>query len=516
MAQQFSWKKQFRGQILLFSGTSALTLALVGILGFWSLNTVTKAYQIVNQTVLPILDYTSELDKELNSTLRHLNLAFIFGEESEKRIRSIEEVSKSLKATEAAFQRLHLFSIPPELQTLWNPIAQALPAVTKSIQETSERIKDSRHTEDMAKEKEKIFGGEAMSQRQQLMQNLSQLNKKVSELAYDATRRSEEEKRQGQLSLALSAALGLMIALIVSWFFIRYVTHMVGHIHGNILKVQHELQQTSSQLGQSSEELASSSTQSAASLEEMVASMEEIVSLVRMNSEHAKESQKLSEHNQEAASHGSHLMSELRAQMEEIKKQAEQIKSVTSVIDDIAFQTNLLALNAAVEAARAGEQGKGFAVVAEAVRSLSHKSSESVKEIEVLIHRSYQQIEHGYAIVEKVHSAFSELETSIKKAKDLATELATSAQEQSTGLNQISTVMNTIDQAVQKNAAQGEQLRSVSAQMNQGMKTLEDNLGELAQWIGQASTPSNSHEPSLTLGWKKPISDKKLSSEKAA
>lgn len=62
-----------------------------------------------------------------------------------------------------------------------------------------------------------------------------------------------------------------------------------------------------------------------------------------------------------------------------------KINELTDAIVEISDQTSLLSLNASIEAARAGDAGRGFSVVAKEISNLSHRSLESVKDINSII-----------------------------------------------------------------------------------------------------------------------------------
>lgn len=230
---------------------------------------------------------------------------------------------------------------------------------------------------------------------------------------------------------------------------------------------------SSKELASSSSLLSSSSTEQAASLEETVSSIEEISSMVTLNSTHANESAKLSGISQQQAKSGEEMMTNLVSVMNEISEASKKIQDITSVIDDIAFQTNLLALNAAVEAARAGEQGKGFAVVADAVRSLAQRSAEAAKDISAMISGSVGKIQSGVDVVQKNSGLLHEIVGSISKVSSINSDIASSSQDQSTGLQQVNQAMNLLDQATQSNASAAEILAQTSNSMEEQVENFQ-------------------------------------------
>jgi methyl-accepting chemotaxis protein len=232
-------------------------------------------------------------------------------------------------------------------------------------------------------------------------------------------------------------------------------------------KLQQAMQVISSntsQIGSSADEIAGASDdlsrrteQQAASLEETAAALDQITATVKKSAEGAQNARAAVQTTKTSAATGGEVVRQAVQAMGEIEKSAGQITQIIGVIDEIAFQTNLLALNAGVEAARAGEAGKGFAVVASEVRALAQRSADAAKEIKALISASSQQVGQGVDLVGKTGEALQQMVSQVEQIDLLVSEIASSAQEQATGLNEVNSAVNQMDQVTQQNAAMVEE-----------------------------------------------------------
>jgi methyl-accepting chemotaxis protein len=211
------------------------------------------------------------------------------------------------------------------------------------------------------------------------------------------------------------------------------------------------------QISSSSESVAQGASKQAAALEQTSAMLLSMASATKLAADHAQQAQMLATVARTSASDGVASMTQMSGAMAKIRAAAESTSQIIREINEIAFQTNLLALNAAVEAARAGEAGRGFAVVAEEVRSLALRSKEAARKTEALIRESVKQAGEGEVTSRHVETKLGEIVGAIGKVTDIVVELASSAKEQATGIQQVTIAVSQMDQVVQLNAANSQE-----------------------------------------------------------
>ena len=243
----------------------------------------------------------------------------------------------------------------------------------------------------------------------------------------------------------------------------------------------------SSEISAASDDLSHRTEQQAASLEETAASMDEITSTVRETAAGAaKVNSVVGEAKNDAEASG-RVVREAVTAMGGIEKSSQEISEIISVIDGIAFQTNLLALNAGVEAARAGDAGKGFAVVASEVRALAQRSADAAKDVKTKILASTEQVENGVELVGETGKSLERIVDRINEISALVATIATSAEHQASGLQQVNIAVGEMDNVTQQNAAMVEQSTAAA-------RSLASDADELARHVGRFKLATEGHQ----------------------
>ena len=206
--------------------------------------------------------------------------------------------------------------------------------------------------------------------------------------------------------------------------------------------------QTVSDLGRQQQEVtmvATAVTEMASATQEIANNAEQTAAAAQQSSASTAQGKQQVNKTRDSIQSLSHEMVQAAEVIERLNLHAQNISSVLSTIQGIADQTNLLALNAAIEAARAGEQGRGFAVVADEVRVLSQRTHASTEEIQETISNLQKATQEAVQLmntsrnlaelsVEDAEAAavvLTEITTSVSLISDMASQIATAAEEQS-------------------------------------------------------------------------------------
>lgn len=234
----------------------------------------------------------------------------------------------------------------------------------------------------------------------------------------------------------------------------------------HIKKVAQEVTLSASGVSSGSQTLAQGTTEQASSIQELSATIAEVSEQIRRIAENAEEAQQVSMTANGEVEKGNEQMQEMIGAMQDISKNSKEIGKIIKAIDDIAFQTNILALNAAVEAARAGAAGKGFAVVADEVRSLAQKSAEAAKNTTGLIENAIRAVERGTRITSDTADSLKKIVDGTDHSAKLIKEIFLATNEQTQSISQVTTGVDQISAVVQTTSATAEESAASSLDLS--------------------------------------------------
>ncbi len=232
----------------------------------------------------------------------------------------------------------------------------------------------------------------------------------------------------------------------------------------------------SDQMAEGSQSLADGTTRQASAIQQISATIAEVSTQIAGTAQNASEAGRLSQQTQDKVNIQDAEIKNMVNAMNDISSTSQEIEKIIKTIEDIAFQTNILALNAAVEAARAGDAGKGFAVVADEVRNLSGKSDEAAKSTATLIHAAIEAVENGSRIALATAESMKEVKEMSAQTAELINKIASASAEQNESINQITSGIEQISQVIQTNSATAEETAASCEELSGQSRMLQDQV----------------------------------------
>ena len=176
---------------------------------------------------------------------------------------------------------------------------------------------------------------------------------------------------------------------------------------------------------------------------------------------------------------------DVQSVMDALGQAANEIGKVTETITDISEQTNLLALNATIEAARAGEAGKGFAVVAGEIKTLASQTAAATDEIR-------QRIEGVQTSTHRSVTGIGEISTVINEVNELVGTIAAAVEEQSVSTGEIAGNLAQASDGLREVSRQVTQSSGVSDEISKEMEDVSRSASRFAD--GSISVQDRSRE----------------------
>ena len=222
-------------------------------------------------------------------------------------------------------------------------------------------------------------------------------------------------------------------------------SNKVADSAANNVRLASDSKRLMSAQNQRTTEVASSMNEMTSTVEQVAKSSETILHQIQSVDQGATKSRAQMDANIQKNEQLLARIEESTVVVNQLDEYSKDIGNILDVIEQIAEQTNLLALNAAIEAARAGEQGRGSAVVADEVRTLATRTQSSTEEIQRVITQLQEGVTKTVSSMNESHTsanasveearlvgtALTELQRNMTEIRDLSTQIATAAEEQS-------------------------------------------------------------------------------------
>jgi methyl-accepting chemotaxis protein len=295
--------------------------------------------------------------------------------------------------------------------------------------------------------------------------------------------------------LLVISVIALIVGIAIAVWLSRAVTRHLRHAVGTLASTSREILSATQQQASGAAEQEAAIHQTTATTDEVRQTVGLATEKAQLVAQDARMTADISRDGRAAVDESIRGAQEARARMETLaerilalSERGQAIGEIVTTVNALAEQSNLLAVNAGIEAAKAGEAGKGFGVVASEVKSLAEQSKQATAQIRSILaeiqaatqaavmaaEQGVKASEAGESVTSDAGDAIRTLGDRLTHAAQAAQQIVVSAQEQMTGMDQVSYAMRNIQEASTQGMASTRQVEQAARDLNELSARLEE------------------------------------------
>lgn len=365
----------------------------------------------------------------------------------------------------------------------------------------------------------------------ELEDKLGALGEAIEKHSEEAAMTAETASQKSSFLSLVFLAFSFLVAFAAAWAIIKNLKQSLGAVITGLGAESINLSKGAHQLRDSATSLSSSTEQQVSAIGETAAALDEINSMTQKTQAGSKDLTESAQTSLHAGEEGKQAVDEMLSAMDRISESTARmfqqielgnqkiseivqvigaISNKTAMINEIVFQTKLLSFNASVEAARAGEHGKGFAVVAEEVGNLAQMSgnvareigeivdggikkvqgivSENQTQVKEMSESTMDKVKEGSKVAQTCRDSLNKIVEQANHVSQIATDISVAIDEQTLGLKEISTALQSLNQSTASNSGSAGHTSQLSEDLLKRSSNLESVVAELSEMTFSDST----------------------------